>query len=211
MVPIYVVALKLKMSDHEINFGILLGTIVLVLLALGPSLKALAGMVRRWHKGKAMEPTTPSQSWPQLLFNIVVTLMFVVVAWRLSSSLGGFYPGWPDAIRCDSQLPDQTSDRKSPLIYTFNGLRYTRRYIGDVAGYSIAGSDNVPGIGYSPHEIWFSVVTRKMIMPDQLSAAGSLDQVEEFYVRWFPKAYCGGTDIDAIIKAGRAFVFARPD
>jgi hypothetical protein len=32
-----------------------------------------------------------------------------------------------DAIRCDSQLPDQTSDRKSPLIYTFNGLRFSRR------------------------------------------------------------------------------------
>lgn len=121
----------------------------------------------------------------------------------------GFNAGWPDAIRCDGRQPDQTAnDRKSQFIYTFNGLRFSRRNIGDVAGYSLAGSYNKDG-KYSPHEIWFSLATRRMIVPEDLKAAGSLDSLEEFYVDWFPNGDCGGNDMDSIVSAGRAFTFAQ--
>ena len=48
-----------------------------------------------------------------------------------------------------------------------------------------------------------------MVTPNQLKSTGSLDEVEKFYVDWFPEADCGGEDIDAIVKAGRAYWFAQ--
>jgi hypothetical protein len=72
----------------------------------------------------------------------------------------------------------------------------------------VAGSYNKDG-KYSPHEIWFLLTNRKMVTPDQLKSTGNLDEVEKFYVDWFPHADCGGENIDAIVKAGRAYWFAQ--
>jgi hypothetical protein len=167
------------------------------------------------REGKPIATQAPMPGrWSLIFFNLIGAGLLAAVILRTwvapppSALPSGFNTRWPDAIQCDNQLPDQTSNRKSPLIYTFNGMRFSRRNIGDVAGYSIAGSYNKDG-KYSPHEIWFSVASRKMIMPEEIRAAGSLDEVEKYYVDWFPYPDCGGNNIDAIVKAGRAYSFAQ--
>jgi len=164
---------------------------------------------RSWVHGEFSKASP--RSWGKRVlswFPVLLMLGGTAIYFWASLASEGFEPNWPVAIRCDSQLPDQTSDRKSPLIYTFNGLRFSRRNIGDVAGYSVAGSYNKDG-KYSPHEIWFSLVNRKMVTADQLKSTGNLDEVEKFYVDWFPNADCGGDNIDSIVKAGRAYWFAQ--
>jgi hypothetical protein len=122
----------------------------------------------------------------------------------------GFNANWPDAIRCDVQLPDQAT-AKSPLIFYFNGMRLARRGLGDVAGYSLAGSYNKDG-KYSPHEFWFrNDGTRKMVTPEELNKSDSLDATEKFYVDWFlTDNDCSGHEMADLLRQGRGYLFARP-
>jgi hypothetical protein len=186
-----------------------LETVGLVCLLVG----AVVTEIRRaLEHGEFSMPKASPRAWGKRLLSVSPTLLmlggFALYLETQWSASRGFEPNWPDAIRCDSQLPDQTTDRKSPLIYTFNGLRFSRRNIGDVAGYSVAGSYNKDG-KYSPHEIWFFIANAKMVTADQLRSTGNLDGVEKFYVDWFPNADCGGADMPSIMKAGRAYWFAQ--
>ena len=136
------------------------------------------------------------------LMGIALGCVTIFLMIKISSPVTGFYPGWPDAIVCKvSMLNNQAG--QSPIIYILNSKTYGRKNYGDVMRYSYAG-------GHGPHELWFSDQTRRLIDPLKDDPT-SLDETEKLYRSSFflNTSDCDGQSIDEIMKAGRAFNFAR--
>jgi hypothetical protein len=125
----------------------------------------------------------------------------------------GFNSPWPDAISCKFTEPESATP--SETIFYYKGTGAARNQFGSVVIYLLVGGQNsiVPGetvATYFPHEIWFSNDEKKALLNPKDVPITALSSISNRYKLFFiPDLNCGGTTIDEIKAAHKAFYFAK--
>jgi hypothetical protein len=211
------------MSDHRINLALLILGIPVAIAAI----IVIYDRLRAWREGKAVAATLPARPVALWLFNLIGIAALGLAAWNIwggaPQSPLGFNNGWPDAIKCDATMPENTGS--SPLIFYSQGITTARSPFGDVMRYFLVGGRNITDpnrfplskkdggyplhVGYFMHQIWFGLKNKELIDPTRYQL-DQLDYVSQQYRIGWVEANCGGSKLQEIIAAGNAFTFAQP-
>lgn len=203
---------------------------VLIVLAIPPALGAGVQIYRAfqdWRAGKPAEELLRRREWwGRLIYNLYLAALLIVVAstiWMREPS--GFNAGWPDAIQC-FYSPPTGGAAPSKYLFAYDAVHRGVQKLGDLVTYvSMRGSDETRRY-YGMHEIWFSLNEKSLVrvnykdhVPSTITVGGNpnmsypVDELDldgkNYAANFIPDINCGGDTLEAVVKAGNAFVYAK--
>jgi hypothetical protein len=208
--------------------------IILIVLGISVAIQAaiwIFDRLRPARDGADMRPTPANAArngFALWLFNLIGIAALGLAAWNIWGGQPqpaplGFNTGWPDAIKCEAIMPENTGP--SPLVFYSQGITTARSPFGDVMRYFLVGGRNITDpnrfplpskdhdlplhVGYFMHQIWFGLKSKELIDPTPYDL-DQLDYVSQQYLIGWVNADCGGKKLQEIIKSGNAFTFAQP-